>query len=118
MTFMNINEAVEAAVVVREKYRELENLAYGREWSINDLAVGLMGDVGDLAQLIGAQQGIRPAPENLRDALGHELSDILWSVFVLSDEFGIDMDKAFGHTMAMLEERVESKIQRVRDIKP
>lgn len=91
-------------------YRELELRHYGREWSVNDLLVGMMGDVGDLAQLVGAQQGVRPGPENISGALAHELSDILWSLLVLADEFGIDLEAAFGQTMDELRVRVAQKL--------
>jgi hypothetical protein len=33
--------------------------AYGREWTIEELALGLMKDVGDLAMLVQASQGVR-----------------------------------------------------------
>ena len=109
-----MTEAAAQALAVREQYRELENLCYGREWSINDLMVGLVGDIGDLAQLVGAQQGVRPGPEDLREALGHELSDVLWSVFVLADEFDIDISSAFSTTMEHLRERVGRKVEEAR----
>lgn len=91
-------------------YRELELRRYGREWSVNDLLVGMMGDVGDLAQLVGAQQGVRPGPEDISGALAHELSDVLWSLLVLADEFGIDLEAAFKQTMEELRVRVAQKL--------
>lgn len=111
---MDMTEAARQALEVREQYRELEQLRYGREWSVNDLMVGLVGDIGDLAQLVGAQQGVRPGPDDLTEALGHELSDVLWSVFVLADEFGIDMDEAFTATMTHLRDRVGRKVAQAR----
>ena len=111
-TFMEMRQAIAVALAVREQYRELELLKYGRAWSINDLMVGMVGDVGDLAQLVGAQQGIRPGPEDLHSAIGHELSDILWSVFVLADELGVDVEAAFASTMEDLRLRVAEKVAR------
>jgi len=111
---MDFSEASRQALGVRELYRELELLRYGREWSVNDLMVGMVGDVGDLAQLIGAQQGVRPGPDDLGAALGHELADVLWSVFVLADELGVDVQAAFADTMEHLRARVSAKVVQAR----
>ena len=107
---MDMDEASARALRVRELYSRLEQIKYGREWSLNDILVGMVGDVGDLAQLVGAQQGIRPGPDDIHAALAHELSDVLWSVLVLADILDIDMDQAFPDTMDYLEERVTRKI--------
>lgn len=107
---MDMQQASQRALQVRELYRQLEQRRYGREWNLGDLMVGFVGDVGDLAKLIGAAQGVRPADENLRSALEHELADCLWSVFVLADELDIDPVAAFASTMDFLEAKVTRKL--------
>ena len=47
------------ALDVRERYRAFEERTYGRPWGLQDLTLGLVGDVGDLVKLVQAHEGIR-----------------------------------------------------------
>ena len=67
--------------------------------------LGYMKDIGDLAKLVQAKEGIRPV-ENVDDALAHELSDCIWSAIVLADKYGVDLEKSFTKTMDELEGRL------------
>ena len=107
---MNFDEAAAGAARTRELYRQLEQRRYGREWDVRDLFIGLQGDVGDLAQLLGAQQGIRPAPENMEAAIAHELADCLWSLLVIAGELGVDLEAAYADLLEELTVRVTRKL--------
>jgi len=91
-------DLVERARTVRRKYAALERERYGREWSGEELMLGFVKDVGDLAVLVQAQEGAR----TVRDAdaaLAHELADCLWSVIALADRYGVELESAFLRTM-------------------
>ena len=77
---------------------------------MRDLFIGFQGDVGDLAQLLGAQQGIRPAPENMEAAIAHELADCLWSLLVIAGELGVDLEAAYADLLEELTVRVTRKL--------
>lgn len=95
------------AIEVRERYERFERKAYGREWTVTELALGLVGDVGDLAKLVQAHEGVRLVDGNLAENLGHELSDVLWSTIVLAEKCGIDLEPAFSRTMAAIEANLD-----------
>jgi NTP pyrophosphatase (non-canonical NTP hydrolase) len=97
-------ELRERALAVRRRYAEVERETYGREWSGADLGLGFVGDVGDLVKLVQAKEGVRAADADAR--LAHELADCLWSVLVLADRYGIDLERAFLETMDELEARL------------
>ncbi len=101
---MNKN-IIERARTIRQKYAEFEINRNGREWTGEELALGFVGDVGDLMKLIQTKEGIRVA-DNVDDALAHELSDCLWSVIVLADKYGVDLEKSFNKTMDELDSRL------------
>jgi NTP pyrophosphatase (non-canonical NTP hydrolase) len=83
------------AVAIAELY-DSHNIAAGRgAWSTGDLALGFVGDVGDLAKLVMAVDGRREIPD-ARERLGHELADCLWSVLVLADRYGVDLPAEFA----------------------
>lgn len=73
-----------AAREVRALYAAAEADEYGRSWSPEEIMLGFLGDVGDLAKLVQGKAGVRPR-ENLDEALAHELADCLWCVMTLAD---------------------------------
>ena len=107
---MTFEYAAGGARRTRELYRRLEQRRYGREWDVRDLFIGFQGDVGDLAQLLGAQQGVRPGPEDLHAAIGHEIADCMWSLFVIADELGLDVESSFAALLDELTARITAKL--------
>ena len=105
---MDFSQLVERALSIRKQYEEKERSLYGSPWTSEELALGFVGDVGDLAKLVVAENGKRPIPDSRRK-LEHELADCLWSVIVLANVHGIDMEQAFLQTMNELEEHLAKK---------
>jgi 8-oxo-dGTP diphosphatase len=96
------NDIIQRALAIRRLYGEYESQAYGTPWTNEELALGFMGDVGDLAKLVMAANGRRRIPE-AQSKLAHELADCLWSVIILAERQGIDLEQAFLKTMDDLE---------------
>lgn len=69
------------AMEIRQQYAALEQQRYGRSWSREEVALGFVGDMGDLVKLVMAQEGVR-AIDDSAAKLAHELADCLWSVDV------------------------------------
>ena len=102
---MTFEELSERAMRVRSRYAAVEQQRYGRSWNVEEVALGFVGDVGDLAKLVLAQAGVRGIPDH-RQKLGHELADCLWSVLVLARLCDVDLERAFAATMDQLEARL------------
>lgn len=106
---MTYEELQESALKLNALYEQLETRLYGRPWSTQELALGFMGDVGDLAKLIQANAGIRHI-DDYKSKLGHELSDCLWSIIVLADKCGIDLQAEFTSNVEGLMAHVSREI--------
>ena len=91
------------AIAVRKLYAEYEKKHYGSSWTPEELALGFVGDVGDLAKLVAAVNGRRHIPD-ANDKLAHELADCLWSLMVIAHTYDIDLEQAFLRTMDDLEQ--------------
>ena len=100
---MDFQQMQERARVIRAQYAEVEASTYGRSWTTEEIMLGFLGDVGDLAKLVQGKAGVRPR-EDLDEALAHELADCLWSVLTLADSYDVDLQGAFNATMDELEE--------------
>jgi NTP pyrophosphatase (non-canonical NTP hydrolase) len=100
---MDLREMTARALEVRARYAELERSRYGRSWTAEEIALGFVGDVGDLAKLVQGKAGVR-GRDGLDEALAHELADCLWSILVLADTYGVDLAAAFEATMDELGE--------------
>lgn len=106
---MDLQDAIESAKELRALYAELETNTHGRAWTVEEIMLGFVGDVGDLAKLVQASAGIRAIP-NWREGVAHELADCLWSVLVLADRLEIDIERAFADTMTELKSWVRRRI--------
>jgi len=101
---MEFDKMKKRALEIRDRYGALTARAGHKPWGAAERMQGFVGDVGDLAKLVMAHGGFRTYPD-VKEKLEHELADCLWSVIVLADELGIDMEDAFGKTMDELEAR-------------
>lgn len=102
---MEFSNLIQRALAIRTQYEEFERKRYGAAWTGEELALGFVGDVGDLVKLVMAQSGRRSIPE-AKSKLAHELADCLWSVMVLAHVHHIDLEEAFLQTMDELEEHL------------
>lgn len=58
---------------IRKLYEEKERKLYGSSWTSEEIALGFVGDVGDLVKLVVAENGKRNIPDS-RSKLEHELA--------------------------------------------
>lgn len=106
---MEYAELEKSALKLNELYEALETKLYGRAWTTAELALGFVGDVGDLAKLIQANAGIRNI-DDCQAKLGHELSDCLWSIIVLAHKCGVDLEAEFSSNVAGLMQYVSGEL--------
>jgi NTP pyrophosphatase (non-canonical NTP hydrolase) len=95
------------ALKIKALYDEMNMKQRARTWTKEEFMLGFVGDVGDLAKLVMAQEGAREIMGG-RAALAHELADCLWSVLVLSHLYDVDLVGEFRSTMGNISARVQS----------
>jgi NTP pyrophosphatase (non-canonical NTP hydrolase) len=101
---MDIEEMSGRAMQIRHRFEQFEIRSYGQTWSTDDLVLGLVKDVGDLAGAVQQVEGRRPAGSvDPHDALRHEIADCLWSILVIASRFDVDPAAAFSETMDELD---------------
>jgi len=106
---MEFSDLQKSALELNGLYERLETKRWGRIWTTEELALGFMGDVGDLAKLIQANAGIRDI-DDCKAKLGHELSDCLWSIMVLANKCGVDLEAEFVRNTRELAEYVSGEL--------
>jgi NTP pyrophosphatase (non-canonical NTP hydrolase) len=106
---MHLHELKARAIQIQNLYFQLNEHETGRRWTNEETTLGLVGDVGDLAKLVMAQEGAREV-DGGRAALGHELADCLWSVLVLANSYDIDLEREFQTTMRELERSITARL--------
>ena len=104
---MEFKEIQKIALEVRDEYAKLNERKGERKWGALEHTQGLAADVGDLNRLVMAKSGLR-CGEDLDEKLLHQISDCLWSVMVVADELGINLETEFVRQMKILEERVKN----------
>lgn len=99
---MTMQEMTERAKKVRRLFEDVDRSRGQRPWTTEEIMLGFVGDVGDLAKLTLGKAGVRPRAD-LEDALPHELADCLWSLLVIADEYDVDLEAAFAQLSDDLE---------------
>ena len=100
---------------MRARFAAAETARGGQPWTRAELAQGFVGDVGALMKLLMAKDGRRAAPAGCESAaaldtkLAHELADCLWSVLVLAEASGVDLERAFLAMVAEVEATLPSR---------
>ncbi|MFC8829719.1 MazG nucleotide pyrophosphohydrolase domain-containing protein [Streptomyces sp. NPDC057137] len=107
---MELHELQARALRIHDLYDELNERTRGRVWTREEFMLGFVGDVGDLAKLVMAEEGARDVPGGGREALEHELADCLWSVLILAHRYGVDLDHAFRRTMDELDTAISAQL--------
>lgn len=102
---MTVDELKVLALSVKQAYEDKNKQAGRKAWDVSDYTAGFVGDMGDLSKLVMAKQGLRTVAD-VDEKLAHELSDCLWSVLVIADELGIDLEAEFKKNMLALHQRV------------
>jgi NTP pyrophosphatase (non-canonical NTP hydrolase) len=106
---VELKELSKKALEIKEKYHELERKKIGRTWTNSEIMEGFVVDVGELMRIVMEKEGIRKG-QNIDEELEHEMGDCLYSLLVLSEKYGIDLEKAFGDTMDKLKNRIDKEI--------
>jgi NTP pyrophosphatase (non-canonical NTP hydrolase) len=106
---VNFSDLEKVALELNALYEQFEARRYGRAWTTEELMLGFVGDVGDLAKLVQAHAGVRDI-DDCKAKLGHELSDCLWSIMVLANKCGIDLEAEYARNTRELIEYVSSEL--------
>jgi NTP pyrophosphatase (non-canonical NTP hydrolase) len=105
---VEFRDLTERAMDIRQLYAKMEQVKHGRAWTEEEIALGFVGDVGDLAKLVMAHSGVRDIPD-AKAKLAHELADCLWSIMVLAHVCNVDLEHEFLQTMDELENHIASQ---------
>jgi len=72
----------------------------GRGWTPFVMITDLLEEAGEVAAVVKGLEGFKP-PEKpkTQEMLATELSDLLYIIFVLSENYGIDLEETFMQTM-------------------
>lgn len=103
---MELNKISDEAVRIKKLYAEYEKNKFGRKWNREEMFIGMVSDIGDLSRLVLAKEGMIKT-ENIQEKVEHEVSDLLWGVLVLANEYGINAEEVFLKNMKLFEERIK-----------
>lgn len=102
---MELSKLTKKAREIKLKYDELNIKRGKKSWGAREFAQGLVGDVGDLTKLLLAKDGFM-REENIDEKIIHEIFDCFWSVLIIADELGINLEKEFFEQAEILNNKV------------
>lgn len=99
----NFQKMLDRAVDIRNKYSKTDP----KQWQIEQVFMGMIKDVGNLSKLLMINSGYRNDIQgDVKEKIKHELSDVLFSIFVLSEKLNVDLEKSFWETMNEIEKKI------------
>lgn len=105
---MEFEELVQKAEKIKKAYTELNRRKGRKAWGVTEYAQGFVSDVGELMELMMARNGFRSI-DDIDKKLAHELADCSWSIMIIAEELGVDLELEFLNTMEELEQRISSE---------
>jgi dCTP diphosphatase len=105
---------------IQDLTRRMREFTEARDWSQfhdpKSLALALVGEVGELAELLQwvrhEDQTTAVRAEALRSRLGEELADVLLYLLRLADVVGVDLSQAAQQKLDRNEQRFPPHLQR------
>ena len=68
----------------------------------------MVKDMGELSKLLMVRGGYRDDfKEDIKIKLEHQLADMLFSIIIIADKTGIDLEKSFWQTMREIEKKIK-----------
>jgi NTP pyrophosphatase (non-canonical NTP hydrolase) len=82
------------------KINDKLDLERGKVWTPFVMVANLLEEAGEVAAVVKGMEGFNP-PEKpkTKEMLSTELSDLLYTVFVLAEHYGIELEEAFLQTV-------------------
>jgi len=100
----DFQKIIERAVEIKKKYEKIEP----KKWEVEQAFMGMTKDMGELSKLLMVKGGYRDDfLKNIKTELGHELADMLYSIIIIADKTGIDLEKSFWRTMREVEKKIK-----------
>jgi len=72
----------------------------GKGWTPFVMVTDLLEEAGEVAAVVKGLEGFKP-PEKpkTKEMLATELSDLLYIIFVLAEQYGIELEESFSQTV-------------------
>lgn len=101
---MDLQDLIKRNHQIWEYYVASDIKRLGHEWPRGEYVRGLVGDIGALVKLTMGKDGLRDI-DDVDKKLAHEIGDCLSCLLLISEKYGVDVEKAFLDTMDELEAR-------------
>jgi NTP pyrophosphatase (non-canonical NTP hydrolase) len=76
------------------------NTELGREWSPFVMVTDILEEAGEVASVVKGLEGFKSSDKpKTKEMLATELSDLLYSIFVLAEHYKIDLGEKFLQTV-------------------
>ncbi|CAM3425224.1 MazG-like protein [Sphingobacterium siyangense] len=102
----SFDEIIRRSMEIRRKYRQLELMHHGSEWTVEEDALAYLTDAGLVGRNIMSQQQRWPKVDS-EAQLEHKLGENIWWLIVLAKRSGIDIRKAVDQFLIKTEAALE-----------
>jgi NTP pyrophosphatase (non-canonical NTP hydrolase) len=71
-----------------------------KDWTASAMVTALLEEAGEVASAVkGLEESMPPEKAKIKEMLATELSDLMYTVFVLAEHYGIELEESFMQNM-------------------
>ena len=71
-----------------------------KDWTASAMVTALLEEAGEVASAVkGLEESMPPEKAKIKEMLAAELSDLMYTVFVLAEHYGIELEESFMQNM-------------------
>jgi len=97
---LTLQEAQNLSWKVFRKINEKIDVAKGKGWNPFIMVTDMLEEAGEVASVVKGLEGYKHANKpKTREMLANELSDLLYSIFVLAEHYNIRLEETFLQTV-------------------
>lgn len=104
---MELNDAIERSIKIRNLYHKLEKQHHGAEWSVEEDALAFLTDAGLVGRLTMSHQERWPKSGDTNAELEHKLGESIWWIIVLAERMNIDINDALDNFLTKTEKLLD-----------
>jgi NTP pyrophosphatase (non-canonical NTP hydrolase) len=98
MKILTLNQAKE------DTKKVVEQIPVNKPWSIHHRLAELMEEVGELANAIQTQEGLK-SKKRQKAEITDSVCDVLFEILLIAEHYKIDLDKKYPEVLAFINKR-------------
>lgn len=98
--FLTLRDAQHLCWKIFRKINDKLDPVRGKDWTPSVMVTDLLEEAGEIAAAVKGLEGFKPSEKpKTKEILATDLSNLLYIIFVLAENYGINLEEVFAQTV-------------------